>query len=234
MGFLDDVVKRIEAQQLINDKELTQSKRYLKFKLSTNGKIIGRKWPQVDELNLKLAHSVEFNKLPKEKIDFGLMKLYKSAKITDFISDAAISSDHLVINTKTLDILKNFDLGSHIIHDCKIQHKEKEEIYHVVQYSNNVEKYLNFENSTFFEADIIGAYKADIKIYDTKDFEKKRQTKYVMLKSGIFISNAIIPDIFTITCSNVSTYISSKLANELVKKKLTGFELTETTTLKDK
>lgn len=212
------------------------SKRFIQLNYSTDSKVIGRKYPQTDYINLGYAHHLKFYELPRENIKFGKIELYKSAKLTDLISTAAFSAYAYLLSKKALDIFKKFNLGRYRIYPATVYHKGAEHEYGVLHFTNDLIDHLDFTRSKFYVANILGGYEFDIEINSKEDYEKKRkQVKnaeypnteewwYVNLKWGVWKEKMTVTDLFTIFSSDSNPYVSKELSEEILNKELTGFE----------
>ncbi len=213
------------------------SKQYLNISFSTEPKEVGNQFPQTNYIDLSIAHSLKFDEFPKADIKFNRIELYKSAKLTDVISTAAISAHAFILSNKGLRIFEKFNLGNHKIYPANVFYKGTKHEFYVLHFINDLHKFLDFKQSKFYVANILGGYAFDIDIDSEDDYESKRQlvkngqypeTKdwwYVRLKWGVFRENISIPDIFNIFSSNTQSYISKDLGMAILKNELTGFSM---------
>ncbi|KAA9345890.1 hypothetical protein [Adhaeribacter soli] len=221
------------------------SMKYLLLSTSTDSKIIGRKWPQTDYIDLSLAHQLKYHNLHPGTIAFDKIELYKSSKLTDLISTAAISAHAFVLSKKALDVFRYFKLGNHKIYPATVYHKQNAHEYGILHFVNDLHGGLDFSKSKFYVANLLGGYEFDIDVTDEEDYKNKQQlvktaqypnTKkwwFVRLKWGVFKKGVSQPDIFNISSSNIEPYVSYDLAQAVVENGLTGFEFKRAYNLQD-
>ena len=88
----------------------------------TDTSIIGRDYPQVDFIDLEKAHSINYHNKPNT-FEFDKITLYKTAKLTDVISTAAISAHGFMLSKKALDIFTSQNIGKFCIYPANLIHK---------------------------------------------------------------------------------------------------------------
>jgi hypothetical protein len=245
-NIFERVAEQLEQDRKLAYKDNPVSTKYFRLSNSTDLNVIGRQYPQTDYINLGVAHSLKFHELHINPIDFKKIELYKSSKITDNISTAALSAHAFILSKRALNVFKQFNLGEHKIYSATIflkgatiLHKGVAHDYGVLHFTNDLQSELDFHNSKFYVANILGSYEFDISIDNKDDYEKKRQlvknAEYpgtekwwsVRLKYGVFTNGkeTRTPDLFTVFSSSENPYISSELAQAIVNNELTGFQL---------
>jgi hypothetical protein len=245
LNIFERVAETLKDNQAAAYLDNPSSSKYLQVRPSTDLKEIGAAYPQTKDISLRAAHSLQFDRLPKETISFGRIRIHRSSNLTDCISTAAISAHALILSKRAIEIFKQFDLGNHKIYPAKIIHKWKGHLYSVLHFANDLQPYLDIPNSKFFVANILGGYEFDINIRNEIDYDIKRKEvdcgQYpgtekwwsVRLKLGVVKNGTAIPDIFTILSSSTRTYISDRLANAILENELTGFEIERVYDLRD-
>ncbi len=220
------------------------STQYRVLATSTDRKVVGR-WPQVSYINTFIAHEIKFHEFPWFPIRFDRIELYRSAKLTDCLSTAAISAHAFILSTKALNVFKRFDLGKHAIYPATVNHKESTNEYHVLHIINDMEGLLDCSRSRFHITDMMGKPRFRIPITDLEDLRVRREQvkkgllpgteefDFVRLTYGHFIADAGLPDIFSIRCAGVDPFITSTLAAAIHEAGLTGFQITPTLELAD-
>jgi len=238
-NVFERVAEQLEADRRLAYKGNPVSTKHFRLSNSTDLKEIGRQYPQTDYINLGIAHSLKFHELSSAPIKFEKIELYKSSKLTDNISTAAISAHAFILSKRAIEVFKQFNLGEHKIYPATIFHNRIANEYGVLHFTNDLQVELDFQNSSFYVANILGSYEFDISIDNKEDYEKKRMLVknaeypgtekwwYVRLKYGVFINGkeTRTPDIFTIFSSSENPYISAQLAQAIIDNELTGFQL---------
>ncbi len=246
-NVFERVAEQLEADRRVAYKDNPVSRKYFRLSNSTDLKVIGRQYPQTDYINLGIAHSLKFHELSSAPIKFERIELFKSSKLTDNISSAAISAHVFILSMHALNIFKQFNLGEHKIYPATIFHKGVAHEYGVLHFTNDLQADLDFQNSNFYVANILGSYEFDISIDSKEDYEKKRllvknaeypgteKWWYVRLKYGVFINDEEkrTPDLYTIISSSENPYISAELAQAIIDNEITGFQLDRIYNLKD-
>lgn len=227
-------LKKIEQQSFAAN---PLSEKY--FEISNATKKIGRHFPQTSSISLYNAHAIPFHEFPRIKIEFKEVRIHDASKLTDCISDAAISAHGFILSDKALEVFRKYDLGTYQIYPMNLFHKNVKYDYGFLHILNNIIDLIDFERSTFFVEKLIGGYAFDIKIKDKADFIEKRKLagdgtlegteKWwdVSFKSAVF-KNVKTPDFFNLTGCGIKKFITKNLKEEISKNKLTGFEIMPT------
>lgn len=236
VNVFDEVARQWQVDERSAFKENPASKVYRTISSSTVTKVIGR-WPQVSHINTFIAHELDYHKFPWFPVKFDRIDLYRSAKLTDIISTAAISAHAFIISDRALKLFQRFDLGKHAIYPAAIHHKDSVNEYHVLHFINDVEDRLDFKRSRFHVTDMMGTPRFGIDIKDLEDLRAKREQvkkgklpgteeyDYVRLTFGHFVADPGLPDIFSIRCAGIDTFITSTLASAINEAGLTGFQI---------
>lgn len=208
------------------------SLKFLRLGESTDSKVIGRKYPQVNIIDSKAAYSIGSDKF-NDNLKFDKISLYKSSKLTDILICIEISAPALLLSKKALDVFQSCNLGNYRIYPATVELKDKTFEYGVLHFLNNLSVNLDFERSSFYTANSADIYKSDIDITDMEDYSKKNTDMFfsqgndrfsrINLKEG-FLKNKEIPDIFEMDFLPERPIITLKLAEAIVKHGLTGFE----------
>ena len=237
----DNIFERV-AQNLKKTEQQTFADNLLSekyFEISNATKKIGRHFPQTERISLSNAHAIPFHEFPKIKIEFKEVHIHDTSKLTDCISDAAISAHGFILSDKALEVFRKYDLGTYKIYPMNLYHKSVKYDYGFLHILNDMIDLIDFERSTFFVEKLIGGHAFDIQIKDKADFIEKRKSagngtlegteKYwdVSFKSAVF-KNVNPPDFFTLTGCGVTKFITKNLKEEISKNKFTGFEIMPT------
>jgi hypothetical protein len=237
-----ETIKEEQSAAFINGPASTK---YFSICHTTEPKDIGQHYPQTREIDISAAHSLKFDHLPPNSIDFGFIHIHKGSKLTDFLSTAAFAGHAFILSSKAIKVFEQFDLGKYKIHPATVLHNGKRYDYGVLQFTNDFHSELDFTNSHFYVANILGGYEFEIDVESLEDYEfKSNEVKkglylgtkrwwYVRLKSGTFSSNTHTPDLFTVFSSSIGPFISPKLAEAFIENRLTGVKIERVYNLRD-
>src|SRR5688572_9942371 len=88
-------------------------------------KEVGNVFPQVSCVSINLAHQIQIDEFSYFDSEL-LFELQPKAKITDILSQAAISAPGLLVNPKVRDLFSQFNLSQHRYYKCFVKDlKEK-------------------------------------------------------------------------------------------------------------
>jgi hypothetical protein len=237
----DNIFERV-AQNLKKTEQQTFADNMLSakyFEISNATKKIGRHFPQTERISLYNAHAIPFHEFPSINIEFKEVHIHDTSKLTDCISDAAISAHGFILSDKALEVFRKYDLGTYKVYPMNLYHKNIKYDYGFLHILNDMVDLIDFERSTFFVEKLIGGHAFDIKVKGKADFIEKRKLagngtlegteKYwdVSFRSAVF-KNVKTPDFFTLTGCGVTKFITKNLKEEISKNKLTGFEIMPT------
>ncbi|MRX48473.1 hypothetical protein [Pedobacter puniceum] len=201
---------------------------YFRMTYST-GKEIGRDFPQLHCLTQIYAHQLSAWEFPSfvPKLEF---ELNKTAKLTDVLSNAAISGFGLLMNDKMKETLSKFNLMKHKFYDAKIIiPKTGEEIpfnyFHPCD--PDLSRLLDYDKSVFYETKWTS--RVDIIRINSYDHYKelKSQDKKAMFGvklDEIYVNNLFDKtlDLFVFLPFANSTYVTKRLKDELEKNNIKG------------
>jgi len=200
---------------------------------NSTGKDVGNVFPQVSCLNQDLAHSIQFNEFSNfdSEIQF---KLEPKAKLTDILSQAAISAPGFLINDKARQVIEGFNLMEHRYYKCLVKDQMGlvHDYYwlHLVKNLNEV-NWLDYENSTFYVKEF-GFRENDIPIKSYQDYNQKSMEvgdMAVIIIETIKVkeNTKINADLFTIPLLTTSIFISERLKRTLEESETSGISTTE-------
>jgi len=206
---------------------------------NSTGKETGRTFPQLHCLTQPYAHSMSSWEFPdfKPKLIF---ELQKTAKLTDVLSNAAISASGFLISSKVKDILDRFNLMKHKYYDAIIVIPKTGETlnYHWLHLCQpELINQLDYEKSVFYETR--WEFREDIiKLTSYKHYEelkaKDKNAMFGVELDEIFVVETFDKelDIFTFIPFSGQKFISSKLKVAFDENKVTGFNYEEATEIK--
>lgn len=90
-------------------------------------------------------------KIPKKLPEIGYLKLYNSSKVTDFILSDFLENCGMFVSKKAKLILEKHNIGKFKFYPAEIEHKKiRYKDYYFFRCDNNVDQYIDFQNSTFY------------------------------------------------------------------------------------
>jgi hypothetical protein len=185
----------------------------------------------------------DFN-LPPKNTDIGNVTLYKSAKITDFISGDSLSANGWILSGKVKKILADFNIGKHRFYPIIVEHKDKKYTdYYYLQFSNDSTKYVDYKKSKFYKNKKIidlPETREDIEINSQKEINEKTKElrkidEWCSINPKSIILKTKFPafDLFEFHHLNtISKFISDRLKTKLESENITGFVASETSKVK--
>ena len=186
----------------------------------------------------KFDRILSSDEIPETLPDIGYFELYKSSKLTDFISGSFLQQYGLIVNDKTKDILRQFNLGVSKFYPLTLAHKGQHHTnYNFLKTIAKTDSYIDYEKSVFYEQDGLLQFdtRREIKLNSIDEIATYQKTlvgtEKMILAKQIFL-NSNFPALDYFTFSNYGIHkkiVSSKLANELTK--VTGIEITQTNRL---
>ncbi len=179
------------------------------------------------------------NKVPESVPELGQMELYKSSKVTDFISGSFLEQYGLIVSQKVKNTLQKFDLGNHNFYPLELVHKGIiHNNYWFFRSSPQIEEYIDYKKSKFYTQ--IGHFgfntMTPINIDSKEELLETRQ-KLKGQKTFIRISELYTNDNYpqvdlvkSIQFGVSGTFISKRLKNALTD--FTGIEIQKTKRIK--
>lgn len=211
---------------------------YFRMTYST-GKEIGRDFPQLHCLTQFYAHQLSAWEFPSfmPKLEF---ELNKTAKLTDVLSNAAISGYGFIVNDKVKDVFLKFNLMSHKFYDVKVMLPKTGEVlqYHYLHPCNpDLSRLIDYEKSVFYETKwTFREYIIKLKSYDHYK-ELKALDKKAMF--GVDLDEIYVTtkfdkslDLFAFLPFANSTYVTERLKDELQKNDIKGLTFEEAPEIK--
>jgi hypothetical protein len=212
--------------------------KYFRMTYST-GKEIGRDFPQLHCLTKFHANQLSAWEFPAfiPKLEF---ELNKTAKLTDVLSNAAISGYGLLINDKTKEIFSKFNLMTHKFYDAKIIIPKTGEVLAFNYFHPcypNLSRLLDYEQSVFYETKW-NSRVDNIRINSYDHYtELKSQDKKAMF--GVKLDEIYVNKMFDISLDLFvflpfanTTYVTKKLKDELEKNNIKGLIFEDATEIK--
>ena len=178
------------------------------------------------------------NEIPETLPDFGYFELYKSSKLTDFISGSFLEQYGLIINDKTKDILNQFNIGLSKFYPLTLEFKGQYFTnYYFVKAIGQADNYIDYEKSVFYEQTGLFGFdtRTEIELNSKNEISEYRKNnagkdKHIFAKKIFLNSNFPKLDYFTLTEFGIyKKFISVKLAKAL--DKATGIEIKQTNRL---
>ncbi len=201
---------------------------YFKITHST-GKETGRDFPQLHCLTQFHAHQLNAWEFPSftPKLEF---ELNKTAKLTDVLSNAAISTYGFILNDKVKDILTRFNLIRHKFYDAKIFLQKTGEVFSYNYFhpcDPDLSRLLDYDKSVFYETE--WTFRENIIKINSFDHYKELKSKDKDAKFGVDLDQIYVNekydkhlDLFCFLPFANSTYVTKRLKDELEKSNLKG------------
>ncbi len=196
-------------------------------------KEVGNVFPQVSCESLDLAHTIKYDEFSNFETNL-IFTLQPKAKLTDVLSQAAISASGFLINEKIKNILSNFNLIEHKYYNCIIRDRAgKVHNYswiHLMEF--NILNKIDYNKSIFYTTEF-GFRESEILITSLDDYFNKIKdldsmwsikADFIKFKDG----DNITYDLFTIPNFFNHLFISENLAEELIYQKVSGFNISDT------
>lgn len=189
----------------------------------------GGVFPQAGCLNQDLAHSIQFDEFSNFDTEI-LFKLEPKAKLTDVLSQAAISAYGFLINDKVKKILQGFHLMEHRYYKCLV--KDQKGIVHKYYWlhlsDNKLLNKIDYAGSKFYTTEF-GFRHEDVilKSYDDYKIKKAELGTMYGFKSDLIKLNIEFDystDMFNIPIFGKSTYLSKSLA-DILNDNITGINI---------
>jgi hypothetical protein len=184
------------------------------------------------------------NFAPKE-LDLGQVVLYSEAKLTDVISGISgnLGNNGWIISKKLFEILQSHNIGNFEGYQVTVKSKNLiSNDYVYFHFHNFGDSYVDFDKSNFFMQQGFIMNNETRKIIKAKSFEDLKnlydrfndlETLTSISPKEIFLNNCNL-DLFKFDILRTADcFMSIKLANTLQSEKITGFELTRTSKLKN-
>jgi hypothetical protein len=203
---------------------------YYTIKKST-GKEIGSVFPQVSCLTQELAHSIKFTEFVNFDTEL-LFVLQPGAKLTDVLSQAAISANGLLISHRFKVLLDKFQLMQHKFYRTTIITTESQEIYYWLHFvDTSYKNKIDYEQSVFywtkstFKKDIIKLASYD----EYLELKKQNGILWGVKAEKIKLDQSFDKplDMFSCLPFDLGIYISAKLYDALLEQKITGINIQE-------
>ena len=182
----------------------------------------------------KFDRLLSSNEIPETLPDFGSFDLYKSSKLTDFISGSFLEQHGLIVNDKIMDTFSQFNFGLSKFYPLTLELKGQHINYNFLKIIAAADNYIDFKKSQFYEQDGLLRFETrkEIDLNSMDEITAYRETlvgtdKMIFAKQ-IFLSSDF-PDFDYFTFSKYGIhkkFISTKLAKDL--NKATGLEVTQT------
>ena len=207
-----------------------------------------KNWDGKSPLNFEISDGGEVRKfddlldgenVPEELPEIGQMILYKSAKITDFISGSFLAQYGLIVSGKVKSLLQDFNLGEHQYYPLEIKHKNHlQNDYWFLRSSSSVDDYIDYEKSNFYTQQGSFGFQSREPVglnskEEITEYRLKIKDKRIIIRASEIHLSSNFPgfDLFYSKGFGIlGTFVSAKLKSEL--KGFTGIEIKTTKRLK--
>ena len=183
------------------------------------------------------------DKMPDISLSNLVCELYKSAKITDFISGGiGINANDLILNQKTKELLSAFNLGNHKFYPLNVSHSNVRHIdYFYLRFFNNASPFVDYSKSSFYSQEGLLNYSSRKVIPIDSDEDLCSKQKQLADKGAAIYPKELyllkdFPsyDIFTFGDHLIlKTFVSKRLKSVLDNNQITGVTVTPTRRVKN-
>lgn len=227
---------------------------YFRFNKSLQKSLIGCV-PQSNDMdnsyNFRAKNSISEARIAERlsfKPDLHSIQLKYKAKITDVLNCWQIKNEcGLVVNSKFLDILKEFKILEHQVFPANaIKGKKNFEYFLFWGYENN-NNFLDFKKSKFYLGSNFSSKKGELEVnsfeelndlvnkFISENLDKPfKERSRVCIEKIVFEEKKIVLDLFRLDYIYNSFFISERLLNTLLKLNTTGFDYVNVKELKIK
>lgn len=198
-------------------------------------KEVGGIFPQANCLTLGHAHSIKFSKFAEIALNLKF-ELAKRSKVTDIISQSAISADGFIISERVKNILQEFNIIQHKYYEVIIQDALKripENYYwlHTVPKKEFL-NWIDYAKSKFYRTKYTFRNE-DIEISSVNDYYNfyKNNDRLIWgieadeIKLNENFDKSL--DMFIFPDFSFRMTISQKLKDAFIQEKISGIEITE-------
>lgn len=208
---------------------------YFKLETAAGTKETGPKYPQAHCLTLESAFVLKSNKKVGSAPDLAY-ELVPRAKLTDVLSQASISATGILCNQRMVTLLNKFKLQDHHLFPCRVYTSKRNKYFWLQCISTKMIRYIDFPNSTFYRVDYGFGTDEQFKLRSYEQYQSKNKK----LPLGSWIQAGTIQlssrykhdlDLFSIPEIDGRLYISQRLAEALIKKKISGIKIIEATNI---
>lgn len=190
-------------------------------------KEVGNVFPQVSCVSIELAHQIQFDKFSYFDSEL-LFELQPKAKLTDVLSQAAISAHGLLVNTKVKDLFSNVNIMQHQYYKCLVKDLKgfTHDYYwlHISDYS--ILNKINYKESKFYLRES-GFREDNIELSSFDDYKNKKDSLGILFT--VHADNIVLSrefdnslDLFSIPIFTKKIIISQRLKDLIISKEITG------------
>ena len=137
----------------------------------------------------------------------------------------------IIISDKLLEVINEFKLPNELqVFDVNAIHKGIDYHYNYFYlYNPKQEEYLNFKEMLFYETNMVGIIKRELKINNYNDYLNfKNENKLIQIYPNqlIFLKEKINTDIFNLSYIGLGYYVSERLKEAIEEANCQGIEFT--------
>jgi hypothetical protein len=198
-------------------------------------KEVGSVFPQASCLSQMDAHRLSNDEFPAFTPTLNF-ELVKKAKLTDVLSQAAISAQGLLINEQFKKLLEEFNLMQHKFYAATVKTKKGDTQYYWMHLSDrDLINCIDYKASKFFRTEY-GYREENIELTSFDDYKSKKAKfgKMGTIQSDFIKLNDKFPknlDCFILPLFDAHLYLSESLTTAVRGENITGIEIKEATTI---
>lgn len=192
------------------------------------GKETGNVFPQVHCLTQLHAHQLHSDEFPNFEPSL-VFELEKKAKLTDVLSQAAISAQGLLISKKLKTLLEEHNLMRHKFYPSLVKTRDGDVVYYWLHLCQSYAEFIDYKQSVFcwtkFELQ-----QGEIDVSSIEDYNKKKKEHDInwgVDVESIKLTDKFSPniDVFSFMPFDFTLYISDRLRNQLLDLRITGLKI---------
>lgn len=199
---------------------------YYKISPAAGTKETGQAFPQLDDINPEYdfyapdsVYKINAFKIPDFIPNLDYFILNPKAKLTDVLSQAAISAYGLMVSKKFKNLLSEFNIQEHRFYKAKIKTKNDFITYYWMHLGEtNILNEIDYSKSSFYIKK--GLKRIPLTISSYKDYQEKRKnadTLSVIKTEQLYLQKQE-HDLFIVPFLDGNIYISNELYNKIISQ----------------
>lgn len=188
-------------------------------------------FPQVSCISQTLAHSIQFDEFAA-KIPELVFEIEKRAKVTDVLSQAAISAHGMLISERFKTLMENFRIMNHVFYPAVVKTRTADLQYYWIHLADDsfVNK-IDYTKSIFYWTRST-MRKGVIELSSFDDYLGQKEKNGHLW--GVDIDKIVLNKNFDMTLDmfgclpfDMGIYVSERLKNAILSMEISGLELKE-------
>jgi hypothetical protein len=191
---------------------------------------VGSVYPQVNCITQEQAHNLYANEFPSYDPEL-IFELNKNAKLTDVLSQAAISAQGLLVSDRMKSVLENHAIMKHRYYPVTIKMKNENFTYYWLHLNDDFTGYIDYKQTEFYWTKSTFR-KGNIQLSNFQEYLQKKQENGRLW--DVSIDKLKLADNFDNSLNLVSffpfdlkIYVSSNLKIILSNEQITGLNISQ-------